>query len=85
MPSTWGKRSGGQYGPGYDRFRTGLSYSDVLSMLWSNSEDSKDWKYKRRGTVLGLWHQLKKGMWVEARRREDAEELRPRRRASGGG
>jgi hypothetical protein len=60
MPSTYGKRHGLA---GYDRFRTGLTYDDVLSMLWSSDPDSAHWKYRRRGTVLGFWHQLKQDMW----------------------
>lgn len=46
-------------GPGYDAFRTGLSFKAVRQMFWSGSPDSKDWRYKRRGTVLGAWRELK--------------------------
>lgn len=49
----------------YGRFRTGLTYQDVVGWLWDNSEDSADWRYKRRGTILGLWHQTKKEFWEE--------------------
>lgn len=49
----------------YQRFRTGLTYSEVRDMLWVNSEDPDDWKYKRRNTVLGKWHEIKLEMWVE--------------------
>lgn len=49
----------------YDAFRTGLTYGDVFGLLWSHSSDSKQWKYKRRGTVLGLWHQLKQDAWKQ--------------------
>ena len=49
----------------YDAFRTGLTFREVWQMLWVNSEDSSEWKYKRRHTVLGLWHQIKKQMWAE--------------------
>lgn len=84
MPSTYGKKRGWD---GYDQFRTGLTFSDVRSMLWSNDFDSSTWKYKRRRTVLGIWHSLKLDMWREVQRREDERELqRPhRRRATGGG
>lgn len=49
----------------YKEFRTGLTFYEVYQMLWSNSEDSKDWKYKRRGTILGMWRMLKKQMYEE--------------------
>ncbi len=49
----------------YDDFRTGLTYQEVWQMFWVTSADSADWKYKRRNTVLGKWHELKKNMWVE--------------------
>jgi hypothetical protein len=70
MPSTFGARHAG-FGPEYDRFRTGLSYKEVRKMLWSGNPDSGKWRYKRRGTVLGMWHQMKKEMWNEAVRRAD--------------
>ena len=47
----------------YDDFRTGLTYQDVYDMLWRGSEDSSQWRYKRRGTILGKWYQIKKEMW----------------------
>lgn len=59
----------------YDEFRTGLTYRDVFQMLWSSSGDPKDWRYKRRGTVLGMWRQIKLEMWREYERREDEAEL----------
>lgn len=55
----------------YSEFRTGLTFGEVRRMLWSSSPDPKTWRYKRRGTVLGLWHQLKREMWAEHQRRED--------------
>ena len=63
MPSKYGATHGL---PGYDRFRTGLTYADVKRMLWDESQDRADWRYKRRGTVLGHWHQLKKEMYDRA-------------------
>jgi len=47
----------------YDDFRTGLTFADVRGMLWVESENSEDWKYKRRHTVLGLWHSIKLAQW----------------------
>lgn len=65
----------------YRRFRTGLTFRDVRAMLWTSSPDPRDWRYKRRGTVLGLWHQIKQEMWREAQRRADEREMRARPRA----
>ncbi len=47
----------------YDEFRTGLTFREVRRMLWVHSDDPRDWKYKRRHTVLGLWHSIKRGLW----------------------
>ena len=66
MPSSWGARHGL---PGFDRFRTGLTFSDVQKMLYVESDDPKHWRCKRRGTVLGLWHDLKLALYEEATRR----------------
>lgn len=44
--------------PDYDKFRTGLRYYDVYQMAAGR-------KYRRRGTVLGLWHQLKLEMFYQ--------------------
>lgn len=45
--------------PDYDRFRTGLNYRAVRAMVPAG-------RYRRRGTVLGLWHQLKLEMFEYA-------------------
>lgn len=63
MASSWGKRNNL---PGYDTFRTGLDFATVQKMLWTSSEDPRDWKHKRRGTVLGLWHDLKLALYYDA-------------------
>lgn len=52
----------------YRDLRTGLNYYEVYLMLWVPDDDSKpmdtsEWQYKRRGTVLGKWHQIKQEMW----------------------
>lgn len=47
----------------YADLRTGLTYGEVYLMLWSSSEDSSDWRYKHRNTVLGKWHQIKLELW----------------------
>ena len=45
--------------PDYDRFRTGLTYKAVRAMIDSG-------RYRRRGTVLGCWNQMKREMWFHA-------------------
>lgn len=46
----------------YADFKTGLTYRAVYQLLpWA--EDPKDGIPKRRGTVLGKWHQIKLEMW----------------------
>jgi len=47
----------------YKRFTTGFKYHEVYLMYWSPDRDSSTWKYKRRNTVLGKWHEIKKDMW----------------------
>lgn len=47
----------------YGKLRTGLRYWDVFVMLMDYSEDSAEWTYKKRATVLGKWHEIKKSMW----------------------
>lgn len=49
----------------YEAFKTGMSFGDVRMMLWVGDPDYDKWKYKRRHTVLGLWHSIKKSMWDE--------------------
>lgn len=48
----------------YSEFRTGLTFAEVRSMLWVDSPDPKDWKYKRRGTVLGTWRAIKQQLYA---------------------
>ena len=72
MPSKWGKSHGL---PKYDEFRTGLDYTEVYNML----ETSKKHKARRRGSVLGFWHELKLQFYEQAVDRgylEDEEDLR---------
>jgi hypothetical protein len=57
----------------YAEFRTGLTYRDVYHMLWSGSDDPRDWRYKRRHTVLGFWRQLKLQLWQQYLDAVDAE------------
>ena len=63
MASQWGAKNDLL---GYDKFRTGLTYQAVWEMLRNESEDTKDWKYKSRGVVLGMWHELKLQLYHQA-------------------
>jgi hypothetical protein len=49
----------------YRDFRTGFTYRDVFGMLWSGSDDPSTWRYKRRGSVLGKWFEIKQKMWAD--------------------
>jgi hypothetical protein len=73
--STWGARHGR---PGYDAFRTGLTFAAVKRMLWVHNPDPSTWRYRRRGTVLGFWHSLKLQLWEQAQ--DDRREIPLRRR-----
>jgi hypothetical protein len=70
-----GSKYGAKHGlPGYDSFRTGLTYQDIWEMMRSESDDPADWKYKSRGVILGMWHELKMQLYLQWR--DDTEELR---------
>jgi hypothetical protein len=60
MSSSYGTRHGLT---GYDKFRTGFTYRDVWEMMRDDSDDRSTWKYKTRGVVLGMWHELKLQMY----------------------
>jgi len=47
----------------YKDFRTGETFQSIKDSLWVASDDPKDWKYKRKSTILGKWHQFKVQMW----------------------
>lgn len=47
----------------YAEFNTGLRYADVYLWFVNDDPDPANWKYKRRHTILGRWHQHKKEMW----------------------
>lgn len=49
----------------YQDFRTGLDFRTVREMMWVASDDTRDWKYKRRNGVLGYWRMIKLAMWNE--------------------
>jgi hypothetical protein len=50
-------------------------------MLWVHSDDPRDWKYKRRHTVLGHWWQIKQQLYAQYLDAIDGEQ----QRAMGGG
>jgi hypothetical protein len=43
----------------YEAFRTGLTFREVRAMLWSPSDDPRQWRQKRRSSVLGKWREIK--------------------------
>lgn len=47
----------------YRDFRTGLDYNAVFDMLWVADNDPEFWRHKGRHSVLGLWYEIKRGMW----------------------
>ena len=47
----------------YKDLRSGHTFAEVKQMLWVASDDPKDWVYRRRGTVLGKWRELKLEKW----------------------
>jgi len=54
-----GSRFGATRGcPEYDQFRTGLTYRQVREMIEKS-------RYRRRGTVLGVWNQIKREQWQQ--------------------
>jgi hypothetical protein len=55
-------------GAKYKHFRAGVDYREVSNWLWVYSDDPRDWKYKRRGTILGKLHQVKREGWEEHKR-----------------
>jgi len=49
----------------YSDLKTGLTFQSVKDLLWVESEDTELWRHKRRGSVLGLWHEIKQSMWAD--------------------
>ena len=39
------------------------SFQEAKDALWSSSGNPKDWRYRRKHTVLGFWHMTKKSEW----------------------
>jgi hypothetical protein len=67
VSSTYGKRHDL---PGFDEFRTGLTYAEVYEML----RESRKHSHKRRGSVLGFWHEIKLQLYEQAVDRGYGEE-----------
>lgn len=65
MPSSWGKK---RNDPGYDKFRTGLTFEDVRQMLRQSEKHRArhNAPHDRRHTVLGYWHELKMQLYEQA-------------------
>lgn len=47
----------------YAELRTGYTFAEVRVMMKSASPDPKDWRQKRRNSVLGFWRELKLQLW----------------------
>jgi len=52
-------------GMAYDDLKTGLDFQAVKDMLWIQDSNPEYWRHKRRGSVLGLWNEIKRGMWAD--------------------
>lgn len=52
-------------GISYKEFRCSITtFAEAKQALYNHSEqDSSKWKYKRRHSVLGYWHYVKKTEW----------------------
>jgi hypothetical protein len=65
MSSNWGARHGL---PGYDKFRTGVTWADARQML-RHSEKHREKHHAphdRRNTVLGFLHEIKLQLYYRA-------------------
>lgn len=64
MGSRWGAElECVRCGLNYRTMVTGYTFAQVRSEMWSGSADPHDWRYRRRGGVLGYWHQIKRMLW----------------------
>lgn len=77
MPSRWGSKNGL---PRYDEFRTGLSYAEIYNMLKTSTKH----RGKRRGSVLGFWHEIKLQLYEQAVDRGYADDEAGQEGAAGG-
>lgn len=70
MPSSYGRRRGmvcAGCGIGYDKLRTGMTWTEVRNLIIAMKDDpvTGKTKYGRRGGVLGFHHELKMQMWEQ--------------------
>jgi hypothetical protein len=70
MPSRWGRKTNRRR---YDSFRTGLTYAEVYAMMSTSDRH----RYRRRGSVLGFWHEIKLQLYEQALDRGYEEEAAP--------
>ena len=50
----------------YRAFRTGMTYREVWAQFWRTEDDDRTrWHPKRRHTILGRWHEIKKDLWTD--------------------
>ena len=50
----------------YGNFKTGFKYFDIWMMYWNPPDTPpEEWVYKRRGTILGKWFELKQLYWEQ--------------------
>jgi hypothetical protein len=47
----------------YQDFRTGLTFARVREMMVTGDPDPKEWRQKRRHSVLGFFRELKLQFW----------------------
>lgn len=50
-------------GMAYRALRTGLTFASVRQMMHVATDDTSEWRRKRRGSVLGYWRELKVAAW----------------------
>ncbi len=49
----------------YKDLKTGLDFQAVKDMMWIQDENPEFWRHKGRNSVLGLWFEIKRGMWAD--------------------
>lgn len=48
----------------YKQFRCSIqTFQEARNLLYTGIEDPIKWRYKRRRSVLGIWHAMKKMEW----------------------
>jgi len=49
----------------YTNMKTGLDFGTVQDMLFVDTNDRDFWRQKGRSSVLGLWYEIKRSMWLD--------------------